>query len=114
MTDDQWEECSFSGLAKITCSHCQGHTLGDEKSDKHLTTELLFDDQEGEQPDDEDVEFEILRTFPAQYNGFCTIERAHKIKRGDIVAVVQRADNPMLPVKGVACRSCVSILPHAS
>jgi len=111
MTDD-FEECSWSGLAKAFCSHCTGAKLGDEKPDR-LTTERLFDENP-ESPDDDDVEFEILRTFPAQYHGFCTIERAHKIKRGDIVAVVQRADNPMLPVKGVACRSCVSILPHAS
>jgi hypothetical protein len=111
---DEFEECSWSGLAKAFCSHCTGAKLGDEKDRGRLTTELLFDDQEGEQPDNDDIEFEILRTFPAQYSGFCTVDRAHKIKRGDIVAVVQRADNPMLPVKGVACRSCVSILPHAS
>ncbi len=111
MTDDQWEECDFSGLAKITCSHCQGHSLGDEKKDARLTTETLLDSNELE-PDNDDIEFEILRTFEAKFHGVCTIEPAHKVKRGDRVAVVQRADNPMLPVKGVACKSCVSILPH--
>lgn len=111
-TDADFEECDFSGLAKIYCSHCLGHTLGDEKEQGRLTTEILFDANE-EEPDNDEIDFEILRTFPAKYAGVCTIEPAHKIRRGDIVAIVQRADNPMLPVKGVACRSCVSILPHA-
>lgn len=110
MTDD-YEECDWSGLAKAFCSHCTGAKLGDEKPDR-LTTERLLDGNE-EEPDNDDIDFEILRTFEAKYHGVCTIDSAHKVKRGDRVAVVQRADNPMLPVKGVACRSCVSILPHA-
>jgi len=112
MIDDDFTECEYSGLAKAFCSHCQGHTLGDEVTGTGLNVESLFDDSEI-QPDNDDIEFEIVRVFDALYHGVCTIERGHKIRRGERVAIVQRADNPMLTVKGVACKACVSILPHA-
>ena len=110
---DEWEECEWSGLAKAFCAHCKGQTLGDEKQPGRLTTEILFDGMDQEEPDNDDIDFEIVRTFEAKYNGVCTIEPGHKIRRGDRVAIVQRADNPMIPVKGVACKACVSVLPHA-
>lgn len=62
----------------------------------------------------EEVEFEIVgRAFPSQYHGVCTLDPDHRIRRGDKVARVQRSDNPMLPISGVACNMCVRILPHA-
>ncbi len=109
---DEWDECEYSGLAKAFCAHCTGDKLGDEKADNRLTTEILFDGMDQEEPDSDEIDFEVVRVFQAMYNGVCTIEPAHKIRRGDRVAIVQRADNPMLPVKGVACKACVSILPH--
>lgn len=52
-------------------------------------------------------------SFETQFPGHCTINRDHKIKRGDRVVRVQRADNPLIPVPGVACKNCTKILPRA-
>lgn len=99
-TGEVLEECDFSGLAKEFCAHCKGDTLGDEKTPEFGNGDV----------DD----FEIIgRVFEAQYHGVCTINYDHKVRRGDRVAKVQRADNPMLPVSGVACKDCVKLLPHA-
>lgn len=55
--------------------------------------------------------YEIVgRAFDSQYRGTCTLDRDHVIKRGDRVARVQRKDNPMLTVGGVACKLCVAEL----
>lgn len=55
--------------------------------------------------------YEIVgRTFESQFSGRCTLDPEHKIKRGQRVARVQRKDNPMLPVGGVACRLCIDEL----
>lgn len=60
-----------------------------------------------------DEKYEVIgRTFEAQYSGHCTVEYRHRIRRGDTVARVQKADNPMLPVPGVACSLCVKLLPR--
>jgi hypothetical protein len=62
----------------------------------------------------EDHEYEMIgRRFQAQYGGVCTINMDHIVKRQDWVSKVQFADNPMLPVSGVACTSCTRILSHA-
>lgn len=91
-------ECPFSGLPRYTCSHCTG--------DVEEPTPVYGK---------HDEDYEILgRIFEAKFAGHCTIEYDHRIRRGDSVARVQRADNPMLPVAGVACASCVKILPRAS
>lgn len=59
-------------------------------------------------------DYEVLgRWFPAQFVGRCTLDYDHKIRLGDKVARVQRTDNPMLPVPGVACEKCLKILPRA-
>lgn len=95
---DEYEECDFSGLPRVFCAHCQGHK--EEKPSVYGN-------------DDED-EFEIIgRVFDAQFPGHCTIDYDHRIKRGDRVARVQRIDNPMIPVTGVACSACVKVLSHA-
>lgn len=91
--------CDFSDLPTETCAHCQG--IPEEKE-----VHPVFGN-------DDPVEFEILSVFPAQYAGTCTIDRDHTIKRGDRVARVQRADNPMLVVSGVACSQCTRILSYA-
>lgn len=63
--------------------------------------------------DDDEPKFEVIgRAFDSQFTGRCTIEYDHRIRRGDLVARVQRADNPMLPVPGVACAACVKVLPR--
>lgn len=59
-------------------------------------------------------EFEIVRgPFKTAYRGTCTIDRMHEMKPGELVAVVQRADNPMLPVPGVACYRCIRLMSRA-
>jgi len=101
--DDQFEECEQSGLPRVFCAHCKGDKLGDE----HLPGVGFADE-------DANAEYErIGRTFAAQYSGVCTIDYDHRVKRGDIVSKVQRADNPLLPISGVACASCTKVLPHA-
>lgn len=107
MTDNDFEECDFSGLAKIYCAHCLGHKLGDEP-DQPKYGNLDF-----EEADPEDV-FEVVgRAFESKYKGHCTLNYDHKIKMGSRVARVQRKDNPMIPVTGVACSDCIRILPKA-
>jgi hypothetical protein len=58
--------------------------------------------------------YEIVgKVWESQFPGHCTVEYEHKIRRGDQVARVRRADNPMLPVGGVACTTCIKLLPRA-
>lgn len=67
-------------------------------------------------PDDvrvRDGDFEVVATFPAHYNGECTISNAHRIKKGDRIGRVRQINNPILPVPGYACASCVKVLPRA-
>lgn len=98
MTDDSiYEECDFSGLPRVFCAHCKGHI--EEKPPVY--------------GNDDPAEFEIIVVFDAQFPGVCTIDRDHRIKRGMRVARIQRADNPMIPISGVACSSCLKMLPHA-
>lgn len=61
----------------------------------------------------EDHEFEVLARFEAVYPGSCVLNRDHSIKRGDKVSRVRYADNPMIPVPGVACKACTKTLPFA-
>lgn len=92
--------CEFSDLPQESCAHCQGIV---EEKEVHP----IFGN-------DDPVEFEIIgRTFLSQYSGTCTIDRDHEIKRGTKVARVQRADNPMLPISGVACSQCIRTMSHA-
>jgi len=59
-------------------------------------------------------DYEVIgRVFEAQYSQSCTIDDEHRIRRGDRVAKVQRADNPMLPVPGVACKVCIKGMPRS-
>lgn len=57
---------------------------------------------------------ELVATGPqfiSQFSGWCAVDRFHKVKRGDRVTKVMWADNPTIPVSGVACKSCTKILP---
>jgi hypothetical protein len=61
-----------------------------------------------------DIEYELIGpVFRSSYPGWCTLDSNHRIRRDDRVSRVQRADNPMLPVTGVACSQCVRDLGHA-
>lgn len=92
------KECLFSGLPMATCSHC----TGDDDSLLDLTGNYDYYD-----------DYEIIRTFEAQFNSHCLIDENHLVRKGTRVAQVRRADNPMLPVRGVTCASCTKVLPRA-
>lgn len=74
----------------------------------------MINHETGEIDDEADIEYELIgRWFHAQFPGHCAVDWEHLIRRGEKVQRVQRADNPMLPVQGVACPSCVKMLPRA-
>lgn len=60
-----------------------------------------------------EYDYEIIRVFDSQFTGTCVIDRSHTVRRGDRVAKLQLASNPMLPVTGVACKACTWALPLA-
>ena len=66
---------------------------------------------------DEDItpahDYEVLAVFPSQFSGVCTLNMTHKIRRGDFVSKIQRADNPFIPISGVACSMCTRDFPKA-
>lgn len=67
-------------------------------------------------PDDiqeREGDFEVTGTFPAIYSGECTLDNRHRVKRGDRVGKVRDVANPLIPVPGVACESCIRGLPRA-
>lgn len=86
------EECSYSLLPKGMCSHCMG------VEDADITP---------------DHEYEIVALFPSQFGGYCTLEPSHRIRKGDRVSKLRRADNPMISVPGVACSVCTLDIPRA-
>lgn len=83
------DDCDFSGLPQRFCDHCTGD----------------------EEPEEKD--FEITAVFDAKFSGRCSIDDDHIIRRGDRVGFIQHADNPMLPIRGVACKACVISYPSA-
>lgn len=91
-----FEECDFSGLPKASCAHCLKH------DDSFLDgTDASTDEA-----------FVIVAVFATQWAQSCTIDRSHRIKRGDMVGKVKRTDNPFIVVPGVACESCVRDYPR--
>lgn len=52
-------------------------------------------------------------SFETNFPSRCNVDRSHVIKPGDIVARIQRTDNPLLVVSGVCCTKCLKILPRA-
>jgi hypothetical protein len=74
----------------------------------------MINHETGEVGDDDDIEYELIgRWFNAGFPSHCAIDWEHVIRRNDKVSRVQRADNPMLPVSGVVCTSCMKMLPKA-
>lgn len=67
--------------------------------------------------DDSDIipdhDYEIVAVFPSQFGGYCNLEIAHRIRKGDRVSKIRRADNPMVPLPGVACSFCTLDIPRA-
>lgn len=68
--------------------------------------------------DDEDFpEFDqyerIGRLFESGFRSHCLIDYDHPIRKGDKVSKVQRAANPMIPISGVICSSCIHVIPKA-
>jgi hypothetical protein len=58
--------------------------------------------------------YEVMsREFETNFSGRCNVDRTHVIKPGDMVARIQRTDNPLLVVSGVCCPKCLKILPRA-
>lgn len=83
--------CERTDLPQAWCAHCRG------------SEDIAIEDA-----------YEVTgRPFEARFPGRCTLDDEHTIRRGDLVAYVRHADNPMLPVPGVACASCVKSLPRA-
>lgn len=74
---------------------------------RQLTDGDLDDEFEAED------EFEITAIFEAQFPGNCAINWDHRIKVRDKVARIQHADNPALPVRGLACTKCMRDLEFA-
>lgn len=110
---EDFEECEKSGLARYECAHCQGHKLGDEQDVVHYG-HLDPDKPLDESYYDEDLLYEVIgRSFQAVYSGVCTIDHDHEIRRGDKVARVRHADNPLIAVGGVACKNCIREIPKA-
>lgn len=60
----------------------------------------------------ESENYVITKVFRSGYSGYCTLDPEHRIKRNDLVGKLGRADNPMLPVTGVACKYCVKHIPR--
>lgn len=97
MTDlhtKEWlqEECEYSLLQRYECSHCM------EVDDSDIIP---------------DHDYEIVAVFPSQFGGYCNLEIAHRIRKGDRVSKIRRADNPMVPLPGVACSFCTLDIPRA-
>jgi hypothetical protein len=89
---DMTEICDYSLLHKYECSHC----LGTDDSD--ITP---------------DHDYEIVAYFPSQFGGYCNLVDVHKIRKGDKVAKIRLADNPMVSIPGVACTICALDIPRA-
>lgn len=91
---DEWlqETCDYSLLHRYECAHCMNI------DDSDITP---------------DHDYEIVSIFPSQFGGVCNLEPAHRIRKGDRVSKIRRADNPMVPLSGVACSYCTLEFPRA-
>lgn len=57
-------------------------------------------------------DYEVTAVFEAQFPGHCAVNWDHRIKPGERVGRLQHSDNPMVPVRGVACKNCIRDLPR--
>ena len=76
--------------------------------------EIDFEDAENNYEYTEDFYERISKPFLSTFSGRCAVDNTHIVKKNTWVARVQRADNPMLPVTGVACATCVKMLRRVS
>lgn len=60
-----------------------------------------------------DHEYEWTAKFWSQYSGYCTLNPDHRFKKGELVAKIQKADNPFITITGVACKHCLLDIPKA-
>lgn len=56
-------------------------------------------------------DYVVMQMFRTKYAGRCNIDDEHRIKRDDLVGKLQRADNPLIPVTGLACKMCIKHIP---
>lgn len=59
-------------------------------------------------------EYEVLRVIQVSYPATCNMDDRHRIRPGDKGARLQRADNPMWPVPGLACIKCIKGMPRSA
>jgi hypothetical protein len=48
--------------------------------------------------------------FEAKFSSTCTIDRSHKIRKKDTVSHVRLKENPLIPIQGIACSSCIMFM----
>lgn len=58
----------------------------------------------------EDDAYVVVQIFRTSYSARCNLEDSHKIKRDDLVGRLQRTDNPLIPVSGIACKHCIKTM----
>lgn len=65
--------------------------------------------------DDEDFPREIHASgtpFRSKFTGWCNMPDCDsRVRMNDLVTKVHYSDNPLIPVSGVACKSCTKWLP---
>jgi hypothetical protein len=88
---DMNEICEWSLMHRYECAHCL-------EPDADITP---------------DHEYEIVSNFPSQFGGYCNLEESHRIRKGDRVSKIRRADNPLISIPGVTCRICSLDIPRA-
>lgn len=85
-------KCIVTGKDMTVCPHC-------------LDDDYIEDIEDG-------PEYETIgRAFKSQFNGTCRVDDRHTVRKGQLVARIQRADNPNILVQGVACKNCTIMLP---
>ena len=60
----------------------------------------------------QDSDYAITVVFIATWNGACTLDKWHKIKRGDTIGRPVHSSNPFVPIQGYACQACVHSYPR--
>lgn len=58
-------------------------------------------------------EVEIYATFVVSYPARCRINWDHRIKMGEKAGKLQYKKNPMIPIAGSACQSCMKEISKA-
>ena len=86
-------KCAITGKDMTACEHC-------------LDDNYIPEAEVG-------PEYETVgRAFRSQFRGVCAIDDRHRILKVHLVSRIQRADNPFILVRGVACKNCTLMLPQ--